>query len=144
MNLIGNHQDWLKVLLPLFLVRQLHLKWLAIPLMLILISAIRGVGYLIGTYCLAVVSNYLVHSLRVRLFNSYLYLPFSYYDKSMSGNLISTVTFNVQQVTEAGTKALKTLLQQGSLVIGLLAYLIYTNWILTLFFICATAHWIYC
>ena len=54
----------------------------------------------------------------------------------MSGNLISTVTFNVQQVTEAGTKALKTLLQQGSLVIGLLAYLIYTNWILTLFFIC--------
>ncbi|MEC7455965.1 MAG: lipid A export permease/ATP-binding protein MsbA [Pseudomonadota bacterium] len=112
------------------------IKWLAIPLMLILISAIRGVGYLIGTYCLAVVSNYLVHSLRVRLFNSYLYLPFSYYDKSMSGNLISTVTFNVQQVTEAGTKALKTLLQQGSLVIGLLAYLIYTNWILTLFFIC--------
>ena len=112
------------------------IRWLAIPLMLILISAFRGIGYLIGTYCLAVVSNYLVHSLRVQLFNSYLYLPFSYYDKAMSGNLISTVTFNVQQVTEAGTKALKTVLQQGSLVIGLLVYLVYTNWILTLFFIC--------
>jgi subfamily B ATP-binding cassette protein MsbA len=45
------------------------------------------------------------------------------------------VTFNVQQVTEAGTKAIKTLLQQGSLVIGLLGYLFYINWKLTLFFI---------
>ena len=39
------------------------IKWLSIPLMLILISATRGLGYLIGTYCLAVVSKYLVHSL---------------------------------------------------------------------------------
>jgi len=53
----------------------------------------------------------------------------------MAGHLVSVVTFNVQQVTEAGTKALKTLLQQGSLVIGLMSYLFYVNWKLTLFFI---------
>jgi subfamily B ATP-binding cassette protein MsbA len=53
----------------------------------------------------------------------------------MSGHLVSVVTFNVQQVTEAGTKAIKTLLQQGSLVMGLLGYLFYINWKLTLFFI---------
>ena len=48
---------------------------------------------------------------------------------------MSVVTFNVQQVTEAGTRAIKTMLQQGSLVLGLLGYLFYVNWKLTLFFI---------
>jgi|TARA_B100000768_G_scaffold19843_1_gene17871 subfamily B ATP-binding cassette protein MsbA len=111
--------------------------WLVIPLFLVLISAARGVGYLIGTYFLAYVANYLVHALRTDLFDRFLLLPFKFFDQSMSGHLVSVVTFNVQQVTEAGTKATKTVIQQGSLVIGLMGYLIYTNWILTLFFIAA-------
>ncbi|MBT3673423.1 MAG: lipid A export permease/ATP-binding protein MsbA [Porticoccaceae bacterium] len=110
-------------------------SWLVIPLFLIMISAVRGVGYLIGTYFIAYVANYLVHALRTDLFNRYLLLPFKFFDQSMSGNLVSVVTFNVQQVTEAGTKAIKTVIQQGSLVILLMGYLLYVNWILTLFFI---------
>lgn len=110
-------------------------SWLVIPLFLIMISAVRGVGYLIGTYFIAYVANYLVHALRTDLFNRYLLLPFKFFDQSMSGNLVSMVTFNVQQVTEAGTKAIKTVIQQGSLVILLMGYLLYVNWILTLFFI---------
>jgi subfamily B ATP-binding cassette protein MsbA len=110
-------------------------SWLVIPLFLIMISAVRGVGYLIGTYFMAYVANYLVHALRTDLFNRYLLLPFKFFDQSMSGRLVSVVTFNVQQVTEAGTKAIKTVIQQGSLVILLMGYLFYVNWILTLFFI---------
>jgi subfamily B ATP-binding cassette protein MsbA len=110
-------------------------SWLVIPLFLIMISAVRGLGYLIGTYFIAYVANYLVHALRTDLFNRYLLLPFKFFDQSMSGNLVSVVTFNVQQVTEAGTKAIKTVVQQGSLVILLMGYLLYVNWILTLFFI---------
>ncbi|MCT2530916.1 lipid A export permease/ATP-binding protein MsbA [SAR92 clade bacterium H921] len=110
-------------------------RWLVIPLFLVIVSMIRGVGYLIGSYGLAYVSNYLVHALRLDIFEKYLLLPFRFFDQSMSGHLVSVVTFNVQQVTQAGTKALKTLLQQGSLVIGLMSYLFYVNWKLTLFFI---------
>lgn len=108
---------------------------LVIPLFLILISIVRGLGYLIGSYGLAYVSNFLVHALRTDILNKYLHLPSDFFNRSMSGHLVSVVTFNVQQVTEAGTKAIKTLLQQGSLVIGLLGYLFYINWKLTLFFI---------
>lgn len=110
-------------------------SWLVIPIFLVAISMLRGIGYLIGSYGLAYVSNYLVHALRTDLFDKYLQLPFCFFDRSMSGHLVSVVTFNVQQVTQACTKALKTLLQQGSLVIGLLGYLFYVNWKLTLFFI---------
>ena len=110
-------------------------RWLVIPLFLVVVSMIRGFGYLIGSYGLAYVSNYLVHALRLDIFEKYLLLPFRFFDRSMSGHLVSVVTFNVQQVTQAGTKAVKTLLQQGSLVIGLMSYLFYVNWKLTLFFI---------
>ena len=109
--------------------------WLVIPVFLVGISLLRGIGYLVGSYGLAYVSNYLVHALRTDIFEKYLQLPCYFFDRSMSGHLVSVVTFNVQQVTQACTKALKTLLQQGSLVIGLLGYLFYVNWKLTLFFI---------
>lgn len=106
-----------------------------IPVFLILVSFVRGLGYLIGSYGLAYVANYLVHGLRTDILNKYLSLPVEFFDRAMTGHLVSVVTFNVQQVTEAGTKAIKTLLQQGSLVLGLLGYLFYVNWKLTLFFI---------
>ena len=98
-----------------------------IPIFLIVISIVRGLGYLIGSYGLAYVSNFLVHALRTDILNKYLHLPSDFFNRSMSGHLVSVVTFNVQQVTEAGTKGIKTLLQQGSLVLGLLGYLFYIN-----------------
>ena len=110
-------------------------SWLVIPLFLIMISAVRGFGYLIGTYFLAYVANYLVHRLRIDVFNRYLLLPFKFFDQSMSGHLVSVLTFNIQQVTDASTKAVKTVIQHGSMVIGLMGYLLYLNWILTLFFL---------
>ena len=108
---------------------------IVIPLFLIAISVLRGIGYLVGSYGLAYVSNFLVHALRTDILAKYLHLPSDFFNRSMSGHLVSVVTFNVQQVTEAGTRAIKTLLQQGSLVLGLMGYLFYINWKLTLFFI---------
>ena len=73
--------------------------------------------------------------LRIDVFNRYLLLPFKFFDQSMSGHLVSVLTFNIQQVTDASTKAVKTVIQHGSMVIGLMGYLLYLNWILTLFFL---------
>jgi len=108
---------------------------LIIPLFLIVVSLVRGIGYLIGSYGIAYVSNYLVHALRTDILAKYLRLPFDFFNSTMSGHLVSVVTFNVQQVTESGTRSVKTLLQQGSLVLGLMCYLFYVNWKLTLFFL---------
>ena len=83
--------------------------WLVIPVFLVGINLLRGIGYLVGSYGLAYVSSYLVHALRTDIFEKYLQLPCYFFDRSMSGHLVSVVTFNVQQVTQACTKALKTL-----------------------------------
>ena len=106
---------------------------LLLPLALIIIALIRGLGFFVGNYLLASISNRLVHNLRTDLFIKLTVLPSSFFDQQSSGHLISRITFNVMQVTGAATNALKILIREGLLVIGLISYLMYLNWKLALF-----------
>tara|TARA_B100001123_G_scaffold74907_2_gene84559 strand:+ start:4586 stop:7417 length:2832 start_codon:yes stop_codon:yes gene_type:complete len=113
----------------------LRLLW---PVLLVLIALIRGVSFFIGNYLLASISNRLVHELRTDLFNKIPVLPSSFFDTRSSGHLVSRITFNVMQVTGAATNALKILIREGLLVIGLVSYLMYLNFKLaSIFFIAA-------
>ena len=108
------------------------------PLLLILIALIRGASFFIGNYLLASISNRLVHELRTDLFNKIPVLPSSFFDTRSSGHLVSRITFNVMQVTGAATNALKILIREGLLVIGLVAYLMFLNFQLaSIFFVAA-------
>jgi len=104
----------------------------AVPLLIVLIAAWQGVGSYFGSYFLARVSMGVVHDLRVALFNSLLTLPDAYFDRHNSGHLISRITFNVAMVTGAATDAIKVVIREGLTVIFLFAYLLWTNWKLTL------------
>jgi len=106
-----------------------------IPLAIVLIYIVRGIGSFVGNYCMARVSLGIVHTLRVELFNSLTSMPSSYFDAQGSGHLISRITFNVNQVTVAATDALKVLIREGLTVIGLLAFLFYKDWRLTMVFL---------
>ena len=113
----------------------LRLIW---PLLLILIALIRGVSFFVGNYLLSSISNRLVHELRTDLFNKIPVLPSSFFDTRSSGHLVSRITFNVMQVTGAATNALKILIREGLLVIGLVTYLMLLNFKLaSIFFIAA-------
>ena len=102
---------------------------------LFFIFLFRGIGTFLGTFFIAVVGRNVVHSLRTELFNKMTILPNSYYDQESSGRMISRVTFDVEQVTDASTNALTKLVQEGATVIFLLGYLIYLDFILTLVFL---------
>lgn len=104
----------------------------AVPLMLVCVAAWQGVGAYLGNYYLARVSAGLVHDLRLALFDSLLTLPDSYYDRNNSGHLISRITFNVTMVTRAATEGIKVAIREGLIIVALLAYLLWTNWRLTL------------
>lgn len=106
-----------------------------IPLMMMGIFAVRGVGSFIGNYYIAKVSLNIVHTLRVQLFNQLTYLPSTYFDEHNSGNLISRITYNVQGVTGAATDALKVLIREGFTVVCLLGYLLWKDWKLTMVFV---------
>jgi subfamily B ATP-binding cassette protein MsbA len=106
-----------------------------IPLLMMAIFAVRGVGSFIGNYFIAKVSLNIVHTLRVQLFNKLTVLPGHYFDAHNSGNLISRITYNVNGVTGAATEALKVIIREGLTVIFLLGYLIWKDWKLTMVFV---------
>jgi subfamily B ATP-binding cassette protein MsbA len=109
--------------------------YLFVPLMLVAIVALRGMGSFLGAYYLIFVARHLVNSLRVGVFNRLLMLPGSFYSRHASGHLISALTFNVEQVTGAGTDALKTIFRDGITVLVLLGYVFWMNWKLSLVFL---------
>ena len=116
-------------------VDDLRLIW---PVLLVLIALIRGISFFIGNYLLASISNHLVHKLRTDLFNKIPVLPSSFFDSISSGHLVSRITFNVMQVTGAATNALKVVIREGLLVLGLVSYLLILNpKLASIFFIAA-------
>jgi subfamily B ATP-binding cassette protein MsbA len=106
-----------------------------VPVLVILIFLLRGIGFFLGNYGIAYVARHVVHDLRVAIFDKLLVLPAAYYHRHASGTLLSKLTFNVEQITGAATDALKILVREGLTIIGLFAYLLYLNWQLTLAFL---------
>ncbi|GEN22552.1 lipid A export ATP-binding/permease protein MsbA [Halomonas cupida] len=111
---------------------------LFLPLFVVGMFAARGLGTFLGSYFMSNVARNLVHALRCDVFNHMLHLPGRYFDNHSSGHLVSRVTYHVEQVTGAGTKAITVVLQEGLFVLGLLGYLLWTNWMLTLLFMAVT------
>lgn len=106
-----------------------------LPLGIVLIAAVRGVGSLIGSYGMAYLARKVVHEFRVDMFSKLIRLPIRYYLMSTPGHLVSRITFNVEQVSTAVTQAVTTYLREGIVVISLLGYLLYQNWKLTVVFL---------
>ncbi|WP_280561321.1 lipid A export permease/ATP-binding protein MsbA [Chromohalobacter sp. 48-RD10] len=111
---------------------------LMLPLFVIGMFAARGVGTFLGTYYMSDVARNVVHALRCEVFNHMLSLPGRFFDMHSSGHLLSRVTYHVEQVTGAATNAITIILREGLFVIGLVGYLLWTNWMLALLFLAVT------
>lgn len=105
--------------------------WLA-PLAIVGIFITRGLLSFSGGYLMAWVTNRVVMDLRVAMFDRVLRLPTRYYDNQSTGALMSRITYDVANVTGAATSALTVLVRDSLSVLGLLAWLFYLNWQLTL------------
>ena len=107
---------------------------IAVPVAAVVISLGRALGFFVGNYYMNVVARSVVHNLRVQLFEVMMTAPRRYYDENAGGQLLSKITFNVEQVSGAASDALKALLREGLTVIALVTYMLYLNWRLTLVF----------
>jgi len=106
-----------------------------LALSLIFIALGRGIGFFIGNYFMSRVGFGIVHDLRAELFQKLHDLPKSYFDANQSGQLINRITFTTTQVSAAASNAVKTLIREGFLLIGLFIYLLLLNTKLTLLLI---------
>jgi len=106
------------------------MKW--VPILFVLLFAIRGVASYANGVALFWVSNKVVMDLRQEMFVRILSLPSSYYDEFSSGSLLSKFTFDVTQIKEAATNAITTLVRDSLAIIGLLGWMFYIDWKMTL------------
>jgi len=106
------------------------IRW--IPILLLTLFLVRGVTSFVSTYCMAWVGSRLVMDLRAAMFDKLMTLPTRYFDQNPSGQLIAHLAFNVTQVTQSATSSLTTLVRDTVTVLGLLGYLLWLNWQLTL------------
>ena len=113
---------------------------IAVPVAAVALSLGRALGFFAGSYFMNKVARSVVHVLRTQLFDVLVRAPKAHIDKYSTGELLSKVTFNVEQVSGAASDALKTMLREGLTIIALVSYMLYLNWELTaVFFIVAPA-----
>jgi len=102
------------------------------PIAVILMFSLRGLANFVSTYCVSFMSAQLIMDMRQQVFEHYLRLPVSYIDRENSGNLISRVTFDTEQIARASGSALISIVRDSMTAIGMLGIMFYYSWKLSL------------
>ena len=105
------------------------------PVVVIGLLFIRGVCGFTSSYGLSWIGSNVVMTMRQQMFARLLHLPVAYFDQHTTGKLISKMTFNTEQVSNAVSSAIITLFREGALVIGLLLSMFWHSWQLSLVFL---------
>jgi subfamily B ATP-binding cassette protein MsbA len=96
------------------------------------VFVVRGIFTFTSSYCLTWVANKVVLDLRAAMFGRLVRLPAKFFDDHASGALLSKVAYDVSGVAGAATTVLTVLVKDTIAIVGLLAWLFYLNWKLTL------------
>jgi len=106
-----------------------------IPLAILGVFLVRGLGTFLGSYGMAKVANNVVFDLRTSMFNKMVTLPSGYFNNMPSGRLLAKLTYDTEQVIDSVTQAIQVILREGLTVVGLLGYMVFINWRLSLLFL---------
>lgn len=103
-----------------------------VPTAIVGLAVLRGLAQYSSNYLLSWVSNHVLLDLRVRMFERMLHAPAAFFQRQTTSTLINSIVFEVNQVLSVLTGVLITMVRDFLTVVGLLGYLFYLNWRLTL------------
>jgi len=109
-----------------------EILWL-IPIGAPLLFLLRGIGDYMANYFPGYVGRQVIKGIRGDLFRQYLHLPASYYDRVSGGMLLSRLTFNIEQVAEATTKSITSLIRDSLTIVVLIGSMFWFSWRLATF-----------
>lgn len=119
-------------------VKQSADKAMILPLMLFALMSLRGIAGFVSMYSMRVVARRIVAKLRAEAFNKFMQLPVSYFDASTTGLLVSKLTYDAERLANVCTRSALNVMRDILTVIGLVAYMLYLDWRLTLVFAIVT------
>ncbi|MBV7260979.1 lipid A ABC transporter ATP-binding protein/permease MsbA [Photobacterium sp. WH24] len=98
------------------------------PFYLLGLMLVRGLSGFVSTYCLSWVSGNVVMNMRRQVFNHFMTMPVSFFDKESSGALLSRITYDTEQVASATSGALVSLVREGATIIALMGMMFWNSW----------------
>ncbi|MFQ5995446.1 MAG: lipid A export permease/ATP-binding protein MsbA [Acidiferrobacterales bacterium] len=103
-----------------------------IPIAIIGLFAFRGVASFTAEFTVNWIGRRVIFDIRNAVFSRMMRLPSGFYDTNPSGALIAKLIFDVEQLSQAATGAVFILTRDGLTIVGVLAWMAYLNWKLTL------------
>ncbi len=110
-------------------------KALYLPLMLLGLMSLRAIAGFCSTFCMRWVARRVVEALRRDAFKQLMQLPLSFFDARSAGIVTSKLMYDVEQMANTCTKVAQTLVRDSLTAIGILSYMLYLDWRLTLLFV---------
>jgi len=105
-----------------------------LPLKLFILMFIRGVAAYASVYCMRWVARRVVATLRIEAFSKLMLLPVNFFDSQSTGTLVSKLTFDVERLSTITTRTALNVLKDVITIFGLLGYMLYLDWRLTMIF----------
>ncbi len=103
-----------------------------VPWVIVGMFFLRGVGHYIGTYGMNWVGRKIIADIRQQVFNKYLSLPTSFFDKQSSAGLISRMTFDIEMMSMGIANTVIVLARDLLTIIAFLGVMFYQSVSLTL------------
>jgi subfamily B ATP-binding cassette protein MsbA len=116
-------------------VKQSPDKVFYLPFMLFGLLAFRALSGFFSGFSMRWVARRVVSDLRIDIFHQLMRLPISYFDEQSAGIVISKITYDVEQMANAATKSSLTLVRDSLTAIGIVSYMVYLDWRLTMIFV---------
>lgn len=98
-----------------------------LPLVIVALFLLRSAATFVTDYGMAKTGRSVVRDLREQVLAKYLRLPSAHFDTESTPAMVSRLNFDTEQVTEASSNALKTMVTDGLTIIGLFGVMLYTS-----------------
>lgn len=102
------------------------------PYLILIIITIRGASGFVATYCMRWVSSNIVMKIRRELFNHFIKMPVSFFSKESTGELLSRITYDSEQIASAASTALVKIVRETASLIGLVCLMFWSSWQLSI------------
>ena len=103
-----------------------------IPVALVGLFLLRGIGEFVQTYNMGYVGRQVVSRLRRDVFRHILDLPVGYFDRSSAATLLSRLTYNSEQIGQATTDSINLVVRTTLTIVGSIGLMLWFNARLTL------------
>ena len=114
--------------------RGIHNIWTQVAVALVGVTILKGLSEYFATYFINYVGHSVVKDLRNRLYSKIIEQSMAFFGRNPTGNLMSSVTNDVDKVQSAVSQVSADSLQQTFTLVALLCVLFYYDWKLCLLY----------